>query len=53
MNIQISCPWCNDDLDFVVDESADELVCSGCATRVGFAPDPMTTFSLLYEAAAA
>jgi len=53
MNIQLSCPWCNDDVEFVVDEARDELVCSGCATRMAFAPDPVTTFGLLYEPAAA
>ena len=39
--------------DFTVDEASDELVCSGCATRMAFAPDPVTTFGLLYEPAAA
>lgn len=53
MNILLSCPWCNDNTDFLVDETQDELVCSACATRMAFAPDPMTTFGLLYEAAAA
>jgi hypothetical protein len=53
MNIQLSCPWCNDHTDFLVDEAQDELVCSACATRMAFAPDPMTTYGLLYEAAAA
>ncbi|HET6745733.1 MAG TPA: hypothetical protein VFH90_07785 [Candidatus Limnocylindria bacterium] len=53
MNIQLSCPWCNEDADFLVDESQDELVCSGCATRMAFAPDPATTYGLLYEAVAA
>jgi len=53
MNIQLSCPWCNDEVEFTVDEARDELVCSGCATRMAFAPDPVTTFGLLYEPAAA
>jgi hypothetical protein len=53
MNIQLTCPWCNDDVDFLVDETADELVCTGCATRMAFAPDPVTTFGLLYQAVAA
>jgi hypothetical protein len=49
MNIQLSCPWCNDDTEFLVDETDDELVCSVCATRTAFAPDPVTTYGLLYE----
>ena len=53
MNIQLSCPWCNEEADFLVDETQDELVCSGCATRMAFAPDPITTFGLLYEQQAA
>jgi hypothetical protein len=52
MNIQMTCPWCQDELAFVVDESADELVCDGCSTRMAFAPDPIVTYGLLYEAAA-
>jgi hypothetical protein len=52
MNIQLTCPWCQDEVAFVVDESADELVCGACATRMAFAPDPVTTYGLLYEAAA-
>jgi hypothetical protein len=28
-------------------------VCSACNTRMAFAPDPATTFSLLYEPATA
>ena len=53
MNIQLTCPWCNDETDFLVDETADELVCSACAIRMAFAPDPVTTFGLLYEPLAA
>jgi hypothetical protein len=53
MNIQLSCPWCNDETDFWVDEADDELVCAACATRMAFAPDPATTFGLLYEPLAA
>jgi hypothetical protein len=52
MNIQMTCPWCQDEIAFVVDESADELVCDGCSTRMAFAPDPIVTYGLLYEAAA-
>lgn len=51
MNIQMTCPWCLDDVDFNVDEAEDELVCSGCSTRMAFAPDPVATYGLLYEAA--
>jgi hypothetical protein len=52
MTIQLSCPWCMDDVEFVVDEADEELVCSECATRMAFAPDPAVTYGLLYEAAA-
>lgn len=52
MNIQMTCPWCQDEIAFVVDESADELVCDGCSTRMSFAPDPIVTYGLLYEPAA-
>jgi hypothetical protein len=52
MNIQLTCPWCQDEVAFAVDESADELVCGACATRMAFAPDPVTTYGLLYEPAA-
>jgi hypothetical protein len=52
MNIQLTCPWCQDELAFVVDESTDELVCNCCSTRMTFAPDPAVTYGLLYEAAA-
>jgi hypothetical protein len=53
MTVQLTCPWCEDEVAFSVDEADDELVCSACATHVAFAPDPVTTFSLLYEPAAA
>ena len=33
-----------------LDEADDELVCSACNTRMDFAPDPVTTFGILYEA---
>jgi hypothetical protein len=52
MSIEMTCPWCLDDVDFVVDEADEELVCSACSTRMAFAPDPVVTFGLLYEAAA-
>ncbi|HEY7463523.1 MAG TPA: hypothetical protein VH987_03680 [Candidatus Limnocylindria bacterium] len=51
MTIQMTCPWCLDDGDFVVDEADDEIVCSGCSTRMTFAPDPVATYDLLYAAA--
>ena len=52
MNIQLTCPWCLDDADFALDEAEEEIVCSVCTTRMTFAPDPIVTFGLLYEAAA-
>ncbi len=51
MMILLTCPWCEDEVAFAVDETNDELVCSACDTHVAFAPDPVKTFSLLYEAA--
>jgi DNA-directed RNA polymerase subunit RPC12/RpoP len=51
MNIQLICPWCEDEVRFEVDEAEDELECSACGTRMAFAPDPVATFSLIYEAA--
>jgi len=51
MTIQLICPWCEDEVAFDVDEAADEIVCSACGTRTELAPDPVTTFNLLYEAA--
>jgi hypothetical protein len=53
MTVQLTCPWCQDEVDFVVAETDDELVCTACSTRMDFAPDPAATFSLLYEPAAA
>ena len=53
MNIFLDCAWCGDEVGFSVDETDDELVCSACNTRMAFAPDPTTTFSLLYEPAEA
>jgi DNA-directed RNA polymerase subunit RPC12/RpoP len=53
MNILLDCAWCGDEVLFSVDETDDELVCSACNTRMAFAPDPATTFSLLYEPARA
>lgn len=51
MNVLLTCSWCEDEVVFSVDEADDELVCSACDTRVAFAPDPVATFKLLYEAA--
>jgi hypothetical protein len=51
MMISLTCPWCEDEVAFAVDETDDELICSACNTRMAFAPDPVTTFELLYEAA--
>jgi DNA-directed RNA polymerase subunit RPC12/RpoP len=53
MNILLDCAWCGDEVIFSVDVTDDELVCSACNTRMAFAPDPATTFSLLYEPAQA
>ena len=50
MNILLDCAWCGDEVVFSIDESDDELVCSACNTHMAFAPDPATTFALLYEA---
>ena len=49
MNILLDCAWCGDEVVFSVDETDDELVCSACNTHMAFAPDPTTTFALLYE----
>ena len=51
MNILLDCAWCGDEAVFSIDETVDELVCSACNTRMDFAPDPATTFGLLYEPA--
>jgi hypothetical protein len=53
MNIQLDCPWCEDQVDFTVDLADEVLACTACNTRMDFAPDPATTFALLYEAAQA
>jgi hypothetical protein len=53
MNILLDCAWCGDEVVFTVNETDDELACSACNTRMDFAPDPATTFGLLYEVAQA
>ena len=53
MNILLDCAWCGDEVVFEVNETDDELTCSACNTRMAFAPDPATTFALLYEPARA
>ena len=53
MNILLDCAWCGDEVVFEVNETDDELVCSACDTRMAFAPDPATTFGLLYAPARA
>ena len=53
MNILLDCAWCGDEVVFSIGETDDELVCSACNTRMAFAPDPATTYALLYEAAQA
>ena len=52
MTIQLSCPWCTDEVAFTINEADEELVCSSCAMRMDFAPDPGVTFDLLYAAVA-
>ena len=52
MTIQLSCPWCTDEVTFTVNESDDEIVCGSCSTRMDFAPDPSVTYELLYSSAA-
>jgi transcription elongation factor Elf1 len=51
MTIQLDCPWCADEVAFEVDETRDELVCTACGIRTEFAPDPLATYALLYQAA--
>jgi transcription elongation factor Elf1 len=51
MTIQLDCPWCQDEVAFTVDETADELTCTACGIRTEFAPDPVATYGLLYDAA--
>jgi hypothetical protein len=53
MNILLDCAGCGDEVVFTVSETDDELACSACNIRMDFAPDPATTFSLLYEPALA
>jgi hypothetical protein len=53
MNILLDCAWCGDEVVFEVNVTDDELTCSACNTRMAFAPDPATTFALLYEPARA
>jgi hypothetical protein len=48
----MTCPWCMDEAEFVVDEADEELVCGSCAIRTAFAPDPAVTYGLQYSAAA-
>jgi hypothetical protein len=52
MTIQLACPWCTEEVTFTINETDDELVCSGCAMRIDFAPDPGVTYQLLYAPAA-
>lgn len=52
MTIQLSCPWCTDEVTFTINESDDELVCGSCSIRMDFAPDPGVTYQLLYSSAA-
>lgn len=51
MTVQLDCPHCQDEMPMTVDEAADEIICSGCSIRMAFAPDPVTTFEILYQAA--
>lgn len=53
MTVQMTCPWCEDETVLEVDEARDEVVCGGCDMRTAFAPDPATTYGLLYEPVAA
>ena len=52
MTIQLSCPWCTDEVAFTIDEADEELVCSSCSTRMDFAPNPGVTYELLYASVA-
>jgi hypothetical protein len=52
MTIQLTCPWCTDEVTFTINEADEELVCGGCSTRMDFAPDPAITYQLLYAPAA-
>ncbi|HEX6140220.1 MAG TPA: hypothetical protein VF013_07155 [Candidatus Limnocylindria bacterium] len=53
MTVLLSCPACSDEVPFDIDETADEMVCSACGMHMTFAPDPVTTFELLYQPVAA
>lgn len=50
MTVLLDCPWCEDEVAFSVDLAEEELVCTACSTRMDLAPDPITTFELLYGA---
>ena len=52
MDVLLDCAWCGDEVVFTVRETDDELECRACGTLTAFAPDPTTTFALLYEALA-
>ena len=52
MDVLLDCAWCGDEVVFTVRETDDELECRACGTLTAFAPDPATTFALLYEALA-
>jgi DNA-directed RNA polymerase subunit RPC12/RpoP len=53
MNILLDCASCGDEVVFTINETDDELACGECNTRMDFAPDPATTYNLLYEVAQA
>ena len=53
MNILLDCASCDEEVVFSINESDDELVCDACNTRMAFAPDPATTYELLYGVAQA
>jgi hypothetical protein len=48
MTVLLDCPWCEDEVAFSVDLAEDELICTACNNRMDLAPDPATTFELLY-----
>lgn len=52
MTIQLACPWCTEEVAFTINDADAELVCSRCAMRMDFAPDPGVTYELLYASAA-
>jgi len=49
MDVLLDCAWCGDEVVFTVSATADELQCPACGTLTAIAPDPATTFALLYE----